>query len=207
MRNGAAPKAAPLSCVHGLPQISTQHLPGHSFRRTADSVGAMRESLDSPKSLGSLSKRLRKDESVNSPERVIKIVRICFVVYVLLLIYRVLKFPVQPQLSPNSAFEWIVTALALFDVVAGFYAARVLQWMVRRVPQTAPQPTPAKQWMTTSIISLALFISCGLFGLVLHFVGSRDQFAEILLGVSLASLILWRPGTPPKEIEKNLTQI
>jgi hypothetical protein len=132
--------------------------------------------------------------------------RICFVVYALLLIYLVLKFPAQPQLPPNPAFEWVVTVLALFDIVAGFYAPRVLRWAAKRSPQTALQSTPAKQWMTANIVSLSLFISCGLFGLVLHFVGARVRFVEFLLGVSLVSLVLWRPGAPPTENEGNLIQ-
>jgi hypothetical protein len=132
--------------------------------------------------------------------------RICFVVYAVLLIYLVIKLPAQPQAPPNPAFEWVVTALALFDIVAGFYAPRALRWMAKRSPQTALQSTPAKQWMAANIVSLSLFISCGLFGLVLHFVGARIRFVEILLGVSLVSLIFWRPGTPPAENEGNLIQ-
>jgi hypothetical protein len=132
--------------------------------------------------------------------------RICFIVYALLLIYLAFKLPAQPQVPPNAAFEWTVTALALFDTVAGFYAPRVLQWMARRSPQAVPRATPAKLWMSARIVSLSLFISCGLFGLVLHFVGARVQFVEILLGVSLISLILWRPGTPPAENDGNLIQ-
>jgi hypothetical protein len=147
-----------------------------------------------------------RTSQVNAPERVIQIMRICFVVYAILLTYLVIKMPAQPQAPPNPAFEWFVTGLALFDIAAGFYARRVLRWMVKRSPQSAPKPPPAKQWMTANILSLALFISCGLFGLVLHFVGADVRFVEILLGVCLASLILWRPGTPPAENEGNLIQ-
>jgi len=144
---------------------------------------------------------------MKSPERVIQIMRICFVVYAILLIYLVIKLPAQPQAPPIPAFEWAVMYLALFDVVAGFYAPRVLRWMARRSPQTTLPSTPAKQWMAANIVSLSLFISCGLFGRVLHFVGARVLFVEILLGVSLASLILWRPGTPLTENEGNSMQI
>ena len=143
---------------------------------------------------------------MKSPERVIQIMRICFVIYALLLIYRVIKFPAQPQVPPNPAFEWAVTALALFDIVTGFYAPRVLRWMAKRSPQTALRSTPAKQWMAAKIVSLSLFVSCGLFGLVLHVVGARIRFVEILLGVSLVSLILWRPGIPPTENEGSFIQ-
>ena len=144
---------------------------------------------------------------MKSPERMIRILRICFVVYVFLLIYLVIKLPARPQAPPNPAFGLIVTILALIDVVLGFFAQDLLRWTVKRSPQSAPKPNPAKQWMSANIVSLALFVSCGLFGLVLHFVGAHVRFVEILFGVSLASLILWRPGTPPTENEGNSMQI
>ena len=144
---------------------------------------------------------------MKSPERMIRILRICFVVYVFLLIYLVIKLPARPQAPPNPVFGFIVTTLALIDVVLGFFAKDLLRWTIKRSPQSAPKPTPAKQWMSANIVSLALFVSCGLFGLVLHFVSARVIFVEVLFGVSLASLILWRPGTPPTENEGNSMQI
>ena len=138
---------------------------------------------------------------MNPAERVIRIMRISFVVFGLLLVYIVIKLPAQPQVPPDPAFELAITALGLVEIVAGFFAPRFLLALAKRAPQTAAKATPAKQWLSANIVSLACFDACMLFGLVLHFVGAHPRFVELLVGAGLAALILWRPGTPPTEEE------
>lgn len=143
---------------------------------------------------------------MNPPQRSMNIIRLCIVVYGIFLIYLVFKLPVHPETLPTPTFELFVTSIALFDVVVGFYSRRVLRWIASRSPQRTPPPSPVRQWFAANILSLAFFISCMLFGLVLHFVGARPKLTYLLLGVGLASLIVWRPGIPSIENEGNPLQ-
>lgn len=136
---------------------------------------------------------------MNPAARVIQIVRISFVVFGLLLAYIVVKIPAQPGPSPAPAFELAITALGLFEIVAGLFAPRVLQALAKRAPQTATKATPAKQWLSANLVPLACFDACMLFGLVLHFLGARPHLVVLLIGAGLAALILWRPTAPPTE--------
>jgi hypothetical protein len=125
--------------------------------------------------------------------------RITFVVFGLLLVYIVVKIPAQPGPAPAPAFELAITALGLFEIVAGLFAPLVLRRLANRAPQTAPKAPPAKQWLSANIVTLACFDACMLFGLVLHFVGASPHLVVLLIGAGLAALILWRPGAPPTD--------
>jgi hypothetical protein len=127
--------------------------------------------------------------------------RISFVVFGLLLIYIVLKIPAQPQNPPDHTIELAITALGLLEIVAGVLAPRFLQGLAKRSPQTAPQSTPAKQWFSARVVSLACFVACMLFGFVLHSIGAQPRLVAFLIGAGLAALVLWQPGTPPAENE------
>lgn len=53
--------------------------------------------------------------------------------------------------------------------------------------------------MTGYVLGLALFESCSLFGLVLHFLGSRILVVEMLFAASLLAILFWSPSVPPTD--------
>jgi F0F1-type ATP synthase membrane subunit c/vacuolar-type H+-ATPase subunit K len=60
-------------------------------------------------------------------------------------------------------------------------------------PDPAPQPVSLPKYTTAVIISLALCESVGIYGLVLFFLGKNSLDLYLLLGVSAAAMIYYRP--------------
>ncbi|HWE85842.1 MAG TPA: hypothetical protein VG267_12930 [Terracidiphilus sp.] len=90
-----------------------------------------------------------------------------------------------------------ITLIALVEVVLGFLAPRLFSRLPLNPAVSRRASTPGKQWIVRCVTSMSMFLSCILFALVLHFVGARAYFVELLIAVGMLSLILWRPGTPP----------
>ena len=143
---------------------------------------------------------------MNAPQRQMRIIEFCFVVFGLLLIYLMIKIPAQSKGSVNPAFELVVTLIALVSVAMGFLAPRFLEQIASRTPQSQPRVTPLKRWTTVNLLSLSFFNACNLFGFVLHSVGGRVQLVEIVFAAGMISLLLWNPGNPPAAEEENAPQ-
>lgn len=130
-------------------------------------------------------------------QRVVRTLKLSFIVAGALFIFVVYKVPTKNPHPADSIMELVVTLLALLDVAMGFFAPQFLVRSSRSSSAIGPRPSPAQQWFTRCVLSLALFQSCNLFAVVLHFVHAKVFFVELLFAVGMASMIFWSPGTPP----------
>jgi hypothetical protein len=129
--------------------------------------------------------------------RTIRITKRGFIAFGVLLIYVMVRSPAPPQASPNPTFELAITFVALANVAIGFLAPRLFGFARKRTTQSQSRSDAIGQWMQVSLVSLACFNACTLFGFVLHFVGSRILFVEITFAAGLISLLVWRPQATP----------
>jgi len=136
-------------------------------------------------------------ETAIKASRIIRIMKICFLVYGASLILVVYRVPAKVRHPPNSSFELAISLVAIVNVALGFFPPQFLSKLTARSSASQRASTPLQLWMTRSVSSMALFLSCVLFGLVLHFVGAQLHLVELLFTVGLLSLLFWSPGTPP----------
>jgi hypothetical protein len=137
----------------------------------------------------------------------VKTLKISFIVAGLLFLYLVFKLPPNNTAPPQPAFELIVSAIALINVALGFILPGFMVRAALRGQSSAQPPaTPIQRWMSGCVLSLALFQSCNLFGLVLHFVGARVLIVESLFAVGLLAMLFWSPGAPPADEGLSPTQ-
>lgn len=142
------------------------------------------------------------ENGASAPLRVIRTIKVGFIIFGLLLVYIVIRIPVPLGPSPNPSFELTIITVALTSVVVGFFAPRFFRWLVTRTSQGQPRSTPLNQWMAMNLFSLACFDACMLFGFVLHILRARVQFAEITLATGIISLLVWNPEPPPTTEEE-----
>ena len=130
--------------------------------------------------------------------RVVRILKISFIVAGLMFLYVIFKIPRNGTAPPQPSFELIISAVALTNVLLGFVLPGFIARTANRGQSSARPPTsPIQSWMSGCVISLALFQSCNLFGVVLHFVGARVLVVEALFSAGLLAMLFWSPGTPP----------
>ena len=132
-------------------------------------------------------------------QRSVKILKIVFIVSFVLLIEVTFRFLHPSSAHPSPAMEMAISMVALSSVALGFLAPKFLTHGVQDVTKKTAQSTPVKRWLTSCILSLALFESCILFALVLRVIGARTWIVELLDAVGLIALLVWNPGTPPSE--------
>jgi hypothetical protein len=127
--------------------------------------------------------------------RVVRMMKLAFIISGLLLILVAYKVPAPPQRSANHVFDLVIFIVALTSIAVGFLAPRFF----KRVRQSQSQPGSAaiNQWMSANVFSLACFDVCMLIGLVLHLVSARVQFNEIAFAAGMISLLIWKPQPPP----------
>lgn len=138
--------------------------------------------------------------------RVMRIVWFGFVLAGVMMIGVAIAIPARTANHVEPPIEWVLTVMGLSDVVLGLFARKFLIRLARRAPQATVGSAALNQWFTGSTATLAYIFSCNLFALLLHFLGARAGFVELLFGVGMISLLLWRPGTPPISEAGNLQE-
>jgi F0F1-type ATP synthase membrane subunit c/vacuolar-type H+-ATPase subunit K len=134
---------------------------------------------------------------VQSPALVMRVIKIAFIVSGFLYFYVAMKFTSQAQQPVTSAVQLAITIVAFTCVIFGFSTRSLFARPAESSAEKMPASTERGRWMTTSIISLAFFEACILFGFVLHVLGAPLWRVELLFGAGIASMLLWSPGKPP----------
>ena len=119
-----------------------------------------------------------------------------------------LATPSMPSAIGSEAFaalRRILYGLAIAALVAARYIRRlILAGKSRDVGSAQAQPTsPMQRYTSAVIVTLALSESVGIFGLVLCLLGKNSSDLYLLLGISAAAMIYYRPR---KEELKSLCQ-
>ena len=132
-----------------------------------------------------------------SPARLMRWMKLSFVICGLLIIGIAIRIPVQSQHAPDPAFELAIAILALATVIAGFAAPRFFERVARPAPEGRPDSTALNRWVTKNVFSLACLNACNLLGFVLNRVGGRVRLVEAVFTIGMIALLAWSPGIPP----------
>jgi hypothetical protein len=148
------------------------------------------------------------DPKTKQAKKIAQILKMFFILAGLMFVYIAFKFPPQRITSTQPAFELIISAVALIDVALGFILPGVLvRSALRAESGTRQSSTPIQRWFSGYVLSLAMFESCILFGLVLHFMGSRVLIVEVLAAAGLLAMLIRSPGSPPADYDVSNSQI
>ncbi|MGD0912643.1 MAG: hypothetical protein ABR928_12150 [Terracidiphilus sp.] len=135
-------------------------------------------------------------------QRVLRIVRICFLVYAigLLWVMHIIKptngAPADPIIYKSIA------AIAVADGFMGIFLQRMLLKAKARPLPNGKMPTAAQRWLTANILRLAFALSTCLFGLVLHVLGAPERLAQALVILGILFMLV-RLGKPPADDPAN----
>lgn len=131
------------------------------------------------------------------PERQLRLLQIVCVVFVASCF--IFTRTLFRQAEPDRSFEQgLFVLLALWSVYSGFR----LQRMFSRVRTSAHLPpdnrsTPIRRWQAGHLMRIASATSVGLWGMILHFVGSPPWLVGAMFGLGLVLLLIWSPGSNP----------
>jgi hypothetical protein len=128
--------------------------------------------------------------------RTIRIVRLSFIGYGVLLIFVLYRVPATARQPISPSFELAISVIALMSLAFGFSGPRLMKRIAEKSGRRVQLPAPEKQWMSRGLLSMASFMACALYGVVLHFTGAHLS-SVILVAAGLLALILWRPEPLP----------
>jgi heme/copper-type cytochrome/quinol oxidase subunit 1 len=140
--------------------------------------------------------------------QIVRIFKISLIVAALLCLYVAFKTPPKRNAPPDPETELIIVVIALTNVAGGLILPGLIERNARRnQPNTPATRTPIQRWMSGYVLSMALFLSCVLFGFVLHTLGARVLVTNALFAAGLIAMLFWGPGTPPIDGDTSSSQI
>jgi hypothetical protein len=134
---------------------------------------------------------------MNQAVRTMRMLRLGFFVFGLLIVFLTIKLPVHSTRPANGPLEVSLGLVGVMELAFGWAARSFLSRMTRSRIGGISAEVRARQWMAWNVLSLAFFMGCLLIGFVLHSAGSRSLVPYFLIGMGLISMLVWRPGTPP----------
>jgi F0F1-type ATP synthase membrane subunit c/vacuolar-type H+-ATPase subunit K len=129
--------------------------------------------------------------------RLVRVMKIFFVVSMLFFLYMVMKLPATAAQTPDPKLEMVLTILALANIANGFVIPRYILRAPQRAQGDPNQATLVQRWFTANVLGFAFLESCGLFGVVLHFLGADLRRSELLIGVGIVAIVFFSPGAVP----------
>jgi len=97
----------------------------------------------------------------------------------------------------------LVILLALWSATSGFTLKRKLQ---RRSQSKSSKTTPFTRWRAGHIFRLWSATACGLWGLVLFEFHGLLWIADVLFGVAILLMLIWKPDAAPDLGEASVGQ-
>jgi hypothetical protein len=140
---------------------------------------------------------------LTATERVMRTMKLSFIVAGFLIIYVMLKIPAAHLSRPaNPTLELVIAAVAFINLVLGLLARRFFARFAT-TSRSGAKSTPLSQWFSANVLSLALIESCLLFGFVLNRLGGSVRLVELLCGSAMIAFLFWSPGRPPAPEDGN----
>ena len=95
-----------------------------------------------------------------------------------------------------ASLRMALYAIGLVTLIAAGYVRRLMLGGINRFDGSTPAPRSAaiQKYTSAVIISLALCESVGIYGLVLFLLGKHTLDLYLLLGISAAAMIYYRPN-------------
>lgn len=129
--------------------------------------------------------------------RLVRVMKIFFVVSMLFFLYMVMKLPATAAQPPDAMLEMVLTILALANIANGFVIPRYILRAPQRAQGNTTQATLSQRFITASVLGFAFLESCSLFGVALHFLGADLQRSELLIAVGIVATVFFSPGPLP----------
>ena len=143
---------------------------------------------------------------MTAPERVMRTMKLTFIVSGFLIIYVMLKIPAAHLPHPeNPALEFAIAAVALINLLLGLLARRFFARLATNSSRSGAKSTPLSRWFSANVLSFALIESCLLFGFVLNRFGGSVRLVELLCGSAMIAFLFWSPGRPPAPEDGNVS--
>jgi len=97
--------------------------------------------------------------------------------------------------------QWLIVLAAIYSAVSGFTLQRRILRVRNQSMRSTRRSTPFSRWKLGNILRLACPISAGLWALVLQLQGGPNWLVNVLFGIGMVLLLIWRPGAAPGQTE------
>jgi len=134
---------------------------------------------------------------MNTNTRTLRITQTIFVLYAIGLFFFMGRLKPSVGQDTSSQFLWAVSAIAVIDPIIGFFIRAAI--LRRSRSMDAPYQQRLKAWVSGNLVGYAFSLSTCLFALVLHMVGARVRWVQVLFGLGIVMLVVQSPGEPPEQ--------
>ena len=132
-------------------------------------------------------------------KRKLRVLQICCVIYALLLLVLLLRFPSHPSQGALTLAQWIAVLGAIFCAVDGFYMQRKFLRGKKRKTEDSCKSTPLQRWFLGNLMRFVFATAVCLWAYLLRNFRGPNRLVYTLYGVGIVLLLIWQPGNPPAE--------
>lgn len=129
---------------------------------------------------------------MSKPESQLRIVQLICLLFLAAMLCQIYFLPhIGNQASALS--QTLVTFAAIWSAVSGFS----LQRKIVAIRSVTAKSTPFSRWRTGHLLRLAFATSVGVWAYFLYVIGGLPWLVNVLFGLALVLLLVWKPGTRP----------
>jgi hypothetical protein len=136
---------------------------------------------------------------MSNPERQLRLVQAGEILFIVVCFF--VKRIGAVETHGLSSVHWLIVVAAVWSAISGFTGQRRINRAETRSEKTSRKSTPLGRWRTGHLIRLATATAVGLWGLLLHYSGGPDWLVNVLLGLAMLLLLIWKPGAAPAQIQ------
>jgi hypothetical protein len=133
---------------------------------------------------------------MGKPQRQLRFVQLgCLLLLVACIVLAYWRAHGNPGISSSVGFgQRIIILLALWSAAWGFTMQRKLQ---RRTRASTSKSTPFTRWRAGHIVRLWSALTVGIWALLLYDFHGPLWIADVLFGLALLLLLIWKPDIAP----------
>jgi hypothetical protein len=137
---------------------------------------------------------------MSRPERQLRLVQGGEILFIVLCFFvkRIGTVEARNAISPG---HWLVILLAIWSGVAGFTLQRRINRGARWSQNLLQTSAALRRWRAGHLIRLSSATAVGMWGVVLHYTAGPEWLVNVLLGLAVLLLLIWRPGATPAEAQ------
>ena|SRR5579863_10646430 len=129
------------------------------------------------------------------PEHQLRLVQVANIIFIAVCFF-IKRIGTVETHDTLTVRDWIAIVAAIWSAVSGFTVQRRINNASTR-PQKSSRSTPLGRWKVGNVLRLYTATAVAGWGLVLHYFGGPEWIVNVLFGLAMLLLLIWRPGANP----------
>ena len=137
---------------------------------------------------------------MSSPETQLRLAQSGLITFIMVCFF-VMRIGSVETRRAFSPLQWLVVVAALWSAISGFMVQGRINRGGSRSQVPSRRSTPLGRWRAGHLVRLWSATAVGLWGVLLHYLGSPNYLVNVFLVLAVLLLLVWRPGATPAEAE------